>query len=179
MPACGRASRYWHMTASPGPVPLRAVPERHDWVNTFVGILDQAFHLTDDEQYFSSDYLTKVLAVLRIPDRGDPVTLPISVLLELTAQVYSTQLASSRTNQYLRPVRAAATNDIVVSIEAWTEAFIAMLHTAYDDLLPEERMMAARLFTDLFVAIGAPDRAASFLPDDVVRVARDVDAHWW
>jgi hypothetical protein len=167
------------MNAVHGPVPLRVSPERHDWVNTLVGILDQAFHLTDDEQYFASEYVGKVLDVLCIPDRGDPVALPVPVVLELSAQVYSDQLAASRDNGFARPVRATKNSDIVVSVEAWSEALMKMLAAAYEDLRPEERMMGAKLFSDLLVAVGAPDRAAAFLPDDVVRAARDIDATWW
>jgi hypothetical protein len=43
---------------------------------------------------------------------------------------------------------------------------------------PAQRFTAARYFRDLLDALGVPDRAAGFLPDDVVRIARDVDAAW-
>jgi hypothetical protein len=56
---------------------------------------------------------------------------------------------------------------------------LSLITTAYPDLAPAERLVAAKVLRDLLDAIGAPDRASSFLPDDVVRISRDVDAQWW
>lgn len=159
-------------------VPLRVVPERHHWINTIVGLLDQAFNLTDDEQVFAIGFVNKLLDFIQIPDRGDPVALPIPVVLEVSAQVYTTQLDSARGLDLVRPVRAVRQGDVQVSVETWVEALLSLVLTAYPEFSPAERLITAKSFRDLLDSIGVPDRAASFLPDDVVRIARDVDTRW-
>lgn len=160
-------------------VPLRVVPERHHWINTIVGLLDQAFNLTDDEQVFAIGFVDKLLDMVHIPDRGDPASLPIPVVLEVSAQVYTNQLASARELGVVRPVRSVRAGDVQVSTETWVEALLSLLVNAYPELAPAERLVVAKSIRDLLDAIGVPDRAASFLPDDVVRISRDVDAQWW
>jgi hypothetical protein len=160
-------------------IPLRVVPERHHWINTIVGLLDQAFNLTDDEQVFAVSFVDRLLDVLNVPDRCDPAELPIPVVLEVSAQVYTNQLASARESGVVRPIRALRQGDVFVSVETWVEALLSLITTAYPDLAPAERLVAAKVLRDLLDAIGAPDRASSFLPDDVVRISRDVDAQWW
>lgn len=160
-------------------VPLRVIPERHHWINTIVGLLDQAFNLTDDEQVFAIGFVNRLLELLHIPDRADPAALPVPVVLEVSAQVYTTQLSSARENDLVRPVRAVRQGDVFVSVETWVEALLALMTSAYPDLDPSERLVAAKVLRDLLDAIGVPDRAASFIPDDVVRISRDVDARWW
>lgn len=159
-------------------VPLRVVPERHHWINTIVGLLDQAFNLTDDEQVFVIDYVDGMLTMLRIPDRADPAALPVPVVLEVSAQVYSAQLAAARESGFVRPVRLVRPGDVVVSVETWVETLLGLLVSAYPELTPPERVVTAKLLQDLLDSLGVPDRAASFLPDDVVRISRDVDARW-
>jgi hypothetical protein len=44
-----------------------------------------------------------------------------------------------------------------------------MLVTAYPDFQTEEKILAAKIFTELLVALGLPSRAAAYFPDDVVR----------
>lgn len=160
-------------------VPIRVVPERHHWINTIVGLLDQAFNLTDDEQVFAIGFVDKLLDMLQVPDRGDPAALPIPVVLEVSAQVYTTQLSSTRELDVVRPVRAVQPGDVQVSTETWVEALLSLIMSAYPDLSPTERLLTAKSFRDLLDAIGVPDRAATFLPDDVVRISRDVDAQRW
>lgn len=160
-------------------VPIRVVPERHHWINTIVGLLDQAFNLTDDEQVFAIGFVDKLLDTLQVPDRGDPSALPIPVVLEVSAQVYTTQLSSARELDVVRPIRPVQSGDVQVSTETWVEALLSLIMSAYPDLSPTERLLTAKSFRDLLDAIGVPDRAASFLPDDVVRISRDVDAQRW
>jgi hypothetical protein len=161
--------------ALPVQVPIRAVPERHHWIATIVGILDQAFHLTDDEQVFALGFVDRFLESLRIPDRADPSALPVSLVLEMSAGIYSEQLSSSASSSPRR-VRHVGPGDVVVSLETWREAMLSLIVSAYPELSPPERLMAAKMLADLLDAIGVPDRAAAFVPDDVVRVSRDVDA---
>lgn len=160
-------------------VPIRVVPEQHHWINTIVGLLDQAFSLTDDEQVFAIGFVNKLLNFIQVPDRGDPAALPIPVVLEVSAHVYSTQLGSARDLDLVRPIRAVRQGDVQVSVETWVEALLSLVLTAYPDLSPAERLVTAKSFRDLLDSIGVPDRAASFLPDDVVRISRDVDSKWW
>lgn len=160
-------------------IPLRVVPERHHWINTIVGLLDQAFNLTDDEQVFVIGYVDRMLEMLHIPDRADPATLPVPVVLEVSAQVYSSQLAAARESDFVRPVRLVRSGDVVVSTETWVEALLSLVVSAYPEMDPSERVIAAKCFRDLLDSLGVPDRAAAFLPDDVVRISRDVDATWW
>lgn len=154
---------------------MNQLVERHHWINTIVGTLDQAFYLTDEEQFYCIDIVSRLLKSLDIPDRSEPTVLPTPVVLEMTSAIYSTQLAGPRVSGVIRPIRATVSTDIVVSIEAWVQALLAMLTTAYPDLDPTERMVTAKVLTDLLDAIGVPDRAAMFYPDNVVRVSNDLD----
>lgn len=161
---------------STAPVPLQAVPDRDDWLNTYVGVLDQAFHLTETEQVYVISTLLGLLEVLRVPERSDPVTLPPAVALEVSDRFYTRLLDGPRSSGVVRPVRFATGSDIVVSVEAWKEALVEMLTIAHVDITPSERLMAAKVFVELLAAIGVPGRAASFFPDEVVRLSRVIDA---
>lgn len=149
--------------------------ERHHWINTIVGTLDQAFHLTDEEQFYSIDIVSRLLRSLDIPERSEPSVLPTPLVLEMSSQIYSTQLAGPRVSGIIRPIRQTNPDDIVVSIEAWVAALLAMFTTAYPDLTPTERIVTAKVLTDLLDGIGVPDRAAVFFPDNVVRISKDID----
>ena len=73
---------------------LRA--ERHHWLNTYVGVLDGAFWLSDEEQYFTSDIIVRLLDSLCIPERGNPKELSPPVALEVASGYYTVQLSSPR-----------------------------------------------------------------------------------
>jgi len=154
---------------------MRQQVERHHWLNTIVGILDQAFSLTDEEQFYVIDIVNRMLESLYIPERGIPALIPTQVLLEISSGLYSAQLAGPRASGVARPIRHASNRDMVVSVEAWVQALLSMLITASPDLSPVERMVSAKILSDLLDAIGVPDRAATFFPDDVVRIANEVD----
>jgi hypothetical protein len=155
-------------------MPARA--ERYHWLNTIVGILDQAFHLSDEEQIHVLDIVNRLLAKLDIPDRSDPLVIPAPLALEISSGIYSTLLSGPRESGFAHPPRLTNHADIVVSVQAWSESLLSMLITAYPSISPVDRMVTAKIFSDLLDAIGVPDRAATFFPDDVVRVAREVDA---
>lgn len=150
-------------------------PARHHWLNTIVGILDSAFFLTDEEQFAVADIVQKVLATLRIPERGVPAILPVPIAQEAYAGYYSIALTGPRTSGVVRTVRPVTDHDVVISIEAWREAIVGMFTTAYPDLTSDERLMLTKVFHDLLAAIGAPQRAASFVPEVVIEAYRDVD----
>ncbi|MCP4792030.1 MAG: hypothetical protein GY882_01640 [Actinomycetia bacterium] len=150
--------------------------ERHHWVNAFVGILDQAFYLTDAEQVCVIEIVDRMFTSLSVPQRGNPVDIPMSLALEAADGFYSRQLAGPRNSGVVRPVRHVVDGDMVVSVDAWCESLVGMVIVAYPDLTPAERLAAAKIVTDLLVAVGVPDRAANYYPADVLRVANQLDS---
>jgi len=155
---------------------MRIRVERYHWLNTIVGILDQAFHLTDEEQIQVIAHVNHLLTELNIPDRSEPSVIPPPLALEMSASFYTTQLSGPRESGLIRPIRRTTHQDMVVSVQAWDEMFLTMLTTAYPDMTPIERIYTSKQISTLLDAIGVPDRAAAFFPEDVVRVARNVDA---
>lgn len=148
------------------------VPARHHWVATITGILDSAFNLTDTEQYEVSRIVNKLFETLNIPDRGEPSAIPMQVVQEMYAGVYSEQLGAANR---VRPVRRATTNDCVAPLEAWRNALETMVTTAYPDLDSVDRVLLVKIVDDLLKAIGVPARAAVFLPDSVIAAVRDLE----
>lgn len=142
---------------------------RHTWVNTIVGILDGAFALTDEERFFTQDIVRKLLAALRIPERGRPEQLPAAVASEAEAGLYTLSLYEPRDAGVVRHPRTVRPGDTVVTLEAWRQALVTLLADGYPDLDAFEVVMATKTFDDLLVALGVPSRAAAFLPEDVVR----------
>lgn len=142
---------------------------RHVWLNTFVGIIDTAFVLTDEEQYFCQVIVRQLLSSLHIPERGPAVIIPSPVLAELDSNTWSIQISEGRDNLDLHRPRLVERTDTVVSLEAWRDALTGMLTSAYPDLQPVERVAITQVFDDLLAALGVPNRAARFLPGDVVR----------
>lgn len=143
--------------------------ERHTWLNTILGILDGAFGLSDEELYFTTVIVRKLLEGLNIPERHPADILPIAVTQEAFAGVFSTQLHAPRNAGVQRIVRAVDETDTVVTLEAWRQAVMTLLLVSYPDLDPGERMWATSTIDDLLLALGVPARAAAFFPDEVVR----------
>lgn len=143
--------------------------ERHHWLNALVGIVDGAFHLSDMEQLQVIGYVRRLLAALRIPERGEPQVLPSSVALEVSSGFYTVALNSPCEAGVVRPVRGASESDMVVSVDAWRDALLGLIVTAYPDLLPEEKLVAGTVITEILLGLGVPQRAAAFFPDTVVR----------
>lgn len=143
--------------------------ERHTWTNTLVGVIDTAFALSEEELYFTEMIVQKMLAVLRIPERGEPVALPVAVAQELNGAVFSTLVHSPRASGYFREARAVEPSDTVVTLEAWRQALLGLITAAYPELDPVETVYATQTMDDLLLAIGVPQRAAMYLPDEVVR----------
>lgn len=146
---------------------------RHDWVNAILGMLDGAFHLTVEEQAPTLSILKSLMDALDIPGRRDPESVPAGVALEADAGVYSAVLASERATGILRPIRAADDYDPFVPLETWVQALVTMLTSAYPELNGVERVKAMKVFTELLVAIGVPDRAVYYYPDEVLRAYQD------
>lgn len=149
-------------------------------MNTFLGILDSAFHLTEIEQVQLIAILRDLFAALNVPSRGEPAEIPAALALELSSNFFTVTLAGPRDNGTERPVRAATPQDMVVSVEAWRDALAGMVLVAYPDLLPTEKLFLDKVLSDVLVGIGVPNRAAEFLPDDVVRAYRRLpEARVW
>ena len=149
--------------------------EQHHWLNTIVGLLDQAFFLTDDEQIHVIRIVSSFLNELSIPDRGPVAQLPPPLALEMEDGFYTAQMSGPRSSGLVRPARAIHSGDIVLPLETWRESFMSMIDVAYPDLDPTERLIASKTLTGLLAAIGLPDRAALFFPEDVVRAATALD----
>jgi hypothetical protein len=149
--------------------------ERYHWINVMVGVLDGAFHLTDDEQFRVTEIVAKLLERLRIPERSVPDTLPIPVVQEMHSGLYSIGVESPRSSHLQREIRPVTANDDVVSVDAWRHALEAMVLTAYPDLGGEERLLLSKVTTDLLGAIGVPNRAASHFPPAVMTAQRRLD----
>lgn len=148
---------------------------QHHWLNTIVGILDSAFFLTDEEQFAVAGIVQQVLRALRIPERGTPLVMPVPVSQEASNGYYSLALSGPRESGVVRAVRPATEHDVVVSIETWREAIVGLFLTAYPDINADERLLLTKTFHDLLAAIGAPQRAAAFLPDVVQEAYRAVE----
>jgi len=143
--------------------------ERHHWINTYLGILDSVFFLSDEEQYHTIKIVTSLLTALNVPERGLPVLVPASVAVEAKNSYYSISLDARQKSSFERHPRVLESNDITVSIDAWRDSLLNMLVTAYPDFQAEEKILAAKIFTELLEALGLPNRAAAYFPDDVVR----------
>lgn len=154
---------------------MSIIAERYHWLNTIAGILDQAFHLTDDEQVGVITIVGDLLDYLDIPGRGDPAHLPTPVASEVSAGLYSTQLSGASMQGFVRPVRRAVDGEIIASVETWREALLGLLTAAYPDLEPSSRLYASTVFANTLIALGLPARAANFFPDEVTRQYRSID----
>jgi hypothetical protein len=144
-------------------------PRRHDWLNTYLGLLDSAFHLTEEEQFQVLVILRRLLAALRVPQRGAPLELPPALVLELSTRFFTVGRGNASDGGLHRRVRTAGHGDLVASVEAWRDALLHMLITAYPEMDAAERLTAAKVFEDVLTALGVPNRVAAFLPDDVIR----------
>ena len=144
-------------------------PKRHDWLNTYVGLIDAAFLLTEEEQFQVIAIFKNLFTALRIPQRGVPLELPPALAMELTSGFYTIARTKPADTGRRRTPRAATQGDLVASVEAWRDVLLGMLLIAYPDMDAAERLTSAKVFEDVLTAIGVPRRAAMFLPDDVVR----------
>ena len=132
-------------------------------------------NLTEEEQACVFEIVERLFASLQIPERGNAVDLPMPVVLEASDDFYSKQMSGPRTSGIVRPARPASSGDIVVSVDAWQEALTEMLIVAYPVLAPVERLTAAKVITDLLIAVGVPTRAAAFYPPSVVTSSTSLD----
>ncbi len=147
---------------------------RDHWLNTVVGLIDASFYLSPEEQYASTKIITGLLDRLNIPDRGQPLVIPMPVVQEMHANYYSTALDTVNSG-LPRQTRFVNNQDCVTSLEAWRSALEGMILQAYPDLSGDQRLLLAKVLNDWLAAVGIPNRAASFLPAQVLRAHRDLD----
>jgi hypothetical protein len=146
--------------------------ERHHWLNTIVGVLDTAFHLTQEEQFHVVSILQSLLKSLDIPNRSTPLELPPALTLEMESEFYTAALSQPDKSDAVRHIREVGPRDSVVSMEAWRDALASMFCVAYPDLQPEEKLVLNKVLADVLEGLGVPRRAATFLPEDVLRAYR-------
>lgn len=156
-------------------MPDTCIVERHHWVNTFVGTLDAAYHLSEEEQYYCSTMIVQLLDLLDIPGRAEPEQLPAALALEMETGFYTVALFGPRDSGLVRPVRAVGNGDMPVSVEAWCQLLVSMLACSYPDLDPADRMIATKVFADILAGIGVPRRAAASYPEGLVRAYWETD----
>ena len=143
--------------------------KRHHWLNTYLGIIDSAFLLTDEEQFHIIQIINKLLKGLDIPNRGGCLCLPSAVALEVESAFYTILLQGNKNRSEQQGARSVASSDLVVSLDTWRDALTSLIFNSYDNLTPEEKLFAAKTFGDLLAALGVPERAAAYFPDTVLR----------
>lgn len=151
-------------------VDTSSTPQLSDWLATFVGVLDSAFSLSDDELFEVRRIMQRLLEALNVPGRGEPDAVPMVVRQEMLSGYYSNGLASPAAPA----VRPANADDCVASAEAWRTALEYMLMSSYPDLTGDELLLLRKVLADLLAAIGVPNRAAAFFPEAVMAAHREI-----
>lgn len=150
-----------------------ATVERHHWLNAVAGVIDGAWNLTAEEQFHVLRIVGVILDELDIPDRGSPHEIPAPVAMEVEGGFYSCQLHDAVDAAVPRPVRALHEGDQTFEVDVWRTALVEMFTSAYPEMSGVERVWLTRTIGDLLGGIGVATRAPVFLPDDVVRIARN------
>jgi hypothetical protein len=132
-------------------------------------MLDTAFQLSDEELFFTSQIVKRLLEALRVPERGVPAQIPAIVALEAESGVISEMINGVRSAGVPRMVRSVTPQDSAVTLEAWRQALLSMIVGAYPDLEPLEVAVATEILDELLSALGVPGRAALYFPDEVIR----------
>lgn len=148
------------------------VIERHHWVNTVVGVIDSAWHLTPEEQLQCIRIVGSILDVLAIPDRGPARQIPAALALEVDGGFYAAQIHSPHDSGHDRPVRHRDEATVEMPFEAWRVGLVELFTSAYPDLDLAETVWLSRKIGEVLAAIGVSDRAPVFVPEDVARHAR-------
>lgn len=146
-----------------------AAPTTGDWLATYVGLLTDAFSLTDDEQYEVRRILKKLFSALDLANRPEPGVVPMAVRQEMLSGHYSDALDRAGAMP-----RRASEGDCVASAEAWRTPLEGMLLSSYPSLAPDEVLLLRKVLTDLLAALGVPARAAAFFPESVMAAHREI-----
>lgn len=154
--------RHWGVTR---PV------EREHWLSAVVGVIDAAWNLTAEEQHHVNRIISVILDELDIPDRGDPVEIPVPIAMEVEGGFYSCQIHDAALSSEDRPVREVTEDDLTASPDVWRSSLVGLFTTAYPDLSGVERVWLSATIGELLGGIGVATRAPVWLSEDVVRVA--------
>lgn len=161
----------WHVDDDTHPGLARI--ERYHWLNTVVGVVDDVWHLTPEEQFHTIRVVRALLDQLNVPERGAPSVVPASLALEVDGGFYNLRLNAEFDSGAPRPVRAVAAGDFTLPVEVWVNSLSSLFTSAYPDLDPLERVLLNRTFMELLQSLGAERRSPSHVPEDVARAARE------
>jgi hypothetical protein len=143
--------------------------ERHTWLNTILGMLDNSFSLQEEELYQVTTAVRSMLEALGIPERGEPEVVSSALLLEAEGSTWSQVLHGPRNAGVPSYPRAVNGRDTTVTLEAWRQALLSMITSAYPSLDNDEILLAASTFDDILLSLGVPERVAYYIPNEVVR----------
>jgi hypothetical protein len=143
--------------------------ERHTWLNTILGMLDNSFSLQEEELYQVTTAVRSMLEALGIPERGEPDVVSSALLLEAEGSTWSQVLHGPRNAGVPSYPRAVNGRDTTVTLEAWRQALLSMITSAYPSLDNDEILLAASTFDDILLSLGVPERVAYYIPNEVVR----------
>lgn len=132
-------------------------------------MLDNSFSLEEEELYQVAATLRHMLESLGIPDRGDPVVVSAALLLEHEGGAWAQSLHGPRDAGVPSYPRVANGRDTKVTLEAWRQALLSMITSAYPDLDDSEVMLAASVLDGVLLSLGVPERVAYYIPNEVVR----------
>lgn len=141
--------------------PILAPISASDWIATFLGIFREATHLTLDELATVEVHLDELMNVLGLDDMI-PVAVPSRVWAEHRYHNLSRRFLTTPTFIPTRgPVKSASNAD-------WVAALTEMLYTAYPDMAPEIRLLAAKTLGSIVDWLDLENRSIRFLPEEVM-----------
>ena len=126
---------------------------RSDWVNGLVETIDRAYLLNGAELRATAAVVYQILSTLRIPQRGEPVSLPIFVVA-----------SSGAGHEHLDRAVVEVTTAQVVPPRTWSKMVLSQILQSWPDVSEEEVGTATRMFTELFVTLEAQSRNIAELP---------------
>ena len=132
-------------------------------------MLDNSFSLQEEELYMVTSAVRELLGSLNIPERGEPDVISAPLLLEAEGGAWSQALHGPRDAGVPSYPRAAEKRDQKVTLEAWRQALLSIVTSAYPDLDDSEIMLAASTFDEILLSLGVPERVAYYIPNEVVR----------
>lgn len=144
-------------------------PQLHHWLNTIAGQIDAAYSLTQEELYATTKILNDLLGRLDLGSRPAPQVLPTALIAEMNSRYWAVQLHSSdRVGRRATSARLLSDGDTVISIDAWRNALVSQLTSAYPTLNPIERVIITKTFDSLLDALGVQYRAPKYIPEAAV-----------
>jgi hypothetical protein len=153
-----------------------AKPQLHHWLNTLAGQIDAAFSLTQEELYAVTKILSGMLENLDLEGRDDPAVIPTPLLAEMNSRYWAIQLHSvDRLSSHASAPRSRRDEDTVVSLDAWRNALVDQLLTAYPCISPIERVITYKTMDSLLDAIGVQFRSPKYIPESMIAHHNDAE----